>query len=64
MTAGYIKLNVGDAQTESVVGRTLEIERIYVDGTMQGSGVGKALFGFSIDCAHSERLEATSRMTS
>lgn len=42
--SGYLKLNRGSAQTEAVEGNTLEIERIYVDAELQGSGVGKALF--------------------
>ncbi len=41
---GYLKVNTGQAQTEAVEGKTLEIERIYVDADFQGSGVGKALF--------------------
>lgn len=45
---GYLKLNLGDAQTENVEGRTLEIERIYVDARVQGAGVGKSLFEFAL----------------
>ncbi|WP_265529792.1 GNAT family N-acetyltransferase [Sphingomicrobium marinum] len=57
-TAGYLKLNTGDAQTEKVDGDTLEIERIYVDGSMQGSGVGKALFEFATDIARRKQMDA------
>jgi len=49
---GYLKLNVGEAQTEDVGGSTLEIERIYVEARMQGKGVGKALFDFSLSVAN------------
>ncbi|NNC48058.1 MAG: GNAT family N-acetyltransferase [Sphingomonas sp.] len=57
-TAGYLKLNTGDAQTESVDGDMLEIERIYVDGSMQGIGVGKALFEFASEIARRKRMDA------
>lgn len=56
--AGYLKLNTGNAQTESIDGDTLEIERIYVDPDFQGSGVGKALLMRSIDEATRQRFEA------
>ena len=56
--AGYLKLNVGDAQTEYVSGRTVEIERIYVEGAMQGTGVGKALFEFALGKAQDLHAEA------
>jgi GNAT superfamily N-acetyltransferase len=49
--AGYLKVNRGAAQTDRVLGRTLEIERIYVDERMQGTGVGKALFQFALGLA-------------
>lgn len=57
-TAGYLKLNTGKAQTECVDGKTLEIERIYVDGSRQGSGVGKALFEFATDVARRKKMDA------
>lgn len=56
--AGYLKINTGDAQTETVEGRTLEIERIYVDPEWQGHGVGKALLEFSMDEAKRRRSDA------
>ncbi|MBB3763264.1 GNAT family N-acetyltransferase [Sphingomicrobium lutaoense] len=56
--AGYLKLNMDEAQTEKVAGRTLEIERIYVDGAFQGAGVGKALFDFALGIARDEGIEA------
>ena len=45
--AGYLKLNIGDAQTESKLENALEIERIYVLARYQGKRLGKALFEFS-----------------
>ena len=56
--AGYLKVNRGAAQTDSVPGRTLEIERIYVDERMQGTGVGKALFQFALGLARDAGDEA------
>ncbi|MCC9621895.1 GNAT family N-acetyltransferase [Thalassospira sp. MA62] len=42
--AGYLKVNVRDAQSEPMGADTIEIERIYVFEAFQGHGVGKALF--------------------
>lgn len=56
--AGYLKINTGDAQTERAEGKTLEIERIYVDAEWQGHGLGKALLEFSIDEAKRRRSDA------
>ena len=42
--AGYLKLNVLDAQTESMGNDSLEIERIYLSDDFQGLGLGKTLF--------------------
>lgn len=41
--AGYLKLNVGDAQTEPMAERYAEIQRIYVVAEFQGRGLGTAL---------------------
>jgi diamine N-acetyltransferase len=56
--AGYLKLNEGEAQTEKVPGRTLEIERIYVDAAFQGGGVGKALFDLALGIAKDRELDS------
>ena len=56
--AGYLKLTIGEAQTERVPGRTIEIERIYVLESMQGTGVGKALFEFALEKAESQQVDA------
>ena len=55
---GYLKTNRGTAQTENVEGRTLEIERIYVDAEVQGSGVGKALFEHALEEAKAIEADA------
>lgn len=43
LIGGYLKLNTGDAQTESKLPNALEVERIYVKKTYQGRGVGRYL---------------------
>ncbi|MEQ6167430.1 GNAT family N-acetyltransferase [Ekhidna sp. MALMAid0563] len=42
--AGYLKINMGDAQTEIRDENGLEIERIYVLNSHQGKKIGQALF--------------------
>ena len=43
---GYLKLNQGEAQTETSDLDALEIERIYVNSNIQGKGIGKKLIDF------------------
>lgn len=45
--AGYLKLNVDDAQSEEVDPNGLEIERIYLRKSFQHQGLGKKLFEFA-----------------
>lgn len=49
--AGYLKLNIGEAQTEYELENALEIERIYVRRSHQGRGAGKALMLKAISVA-------------
>lgn len=42
-TIGYLKLNVGNAQTESMKENAMEVERIYIRLKFQRSGYGKYL---------------------
>lgn len=42
--AGYLKLNVNDAQTEIIEEGALEIERIYIDSDFKRLGLGKMLY--------------------
>lgn len=44
----FLKLNIEDAQSESMGHEYLEIERIYVDKKSQGKGIGKLLIQKSI----------------
>ena len=45
--AGYLKLDVDDAQNEEVDPNGLEIERIYLRKSFQHRGLGKQLFEFA-----------------
>lgn len=47
----YLKLNFNQAQTELQESEGMEIERIYVESTHQGRGIGAALFDFAWDIA-------------
>ena len=44
---GYLKLNIGTAQTEEHPQEYLEIERIYLDKNFQGNGIGKQMLHFA-----------------
>lgn len=49
--AGYLKLNILDAQTEQYPGYNLEIERIYILKDFQKFGLGKQLFKHALTVA-------------
>jgi ribosomal protein S18 acetylase RimI-like enzyme len=48
---GYLKLNLGDAQTEIVKDNALEIQRIYVLQTFHGKRIGQLLLDEAIKIA-------------
>jgi len=48
---GYLKLNLGDAQTEVVEDTTLEIQRIYVLQAFHGKKIGQLLLDEAIKIA-------------
>jgi len=54
---GYLKLNKGTAQTESVEGNSLEIERIYVTGAHHGTGAGQILMDTALEVARKENYD-------
>lgn len=47
----YLKLNFNQAQTDLKEEEGMEIERIYVESTHQGRGIGATLFDFAWDIA-------------
>lgn len=52
---GYLKINVGDAQTELKDLNAFEIERIYVDEAFLGKKIGQLLFNKAIDLATTKK---------
>jgi ribosomal protein S18 acetylase RimI-like enzyme len=52
---GYLKVNRGDAQTESQNNDAFEIERIYVDQAYLGKKIGQLLFNKAIDLATAKK---------
>lgn len=54
--AGYLKLNVGQAQSESMPDDWMELQRIYIDLAFKGKGLGRALVEFTIQEATSREL--------
>ncbi len=55
--AGFIKLNEGNAQTEKLDSRYLEIERIYLLKKFYRQGLGTVLIDFAIEIAKSKGKE-------
>ncbi|MFM6935311.1 MAG: N-acetyltransferase family protein [Flavobacteriales bacterium] len=54
---GYLKLNEGEAQTESRKETSLEIERIYVRSSHQRRGIGQFLLDQAIQIAKAKGLK-------
>jgi ribosomal protein S18 acetylase RimI-like enzyme len=50
--AGYLKINIGDAQTDLTNLNSLEIQRIYVLSRYHGKKVGQLLYEKAIEIAH------------
>lgn len=49
--AGYLKININDAQSEEMGHDSLEIERIYIKNKFQSHGLGKVLFNKALEVA-------------
>ncbi|MHA6487659.1 GNAT family N-acetyltransferase [Bacillus cabrialesii] len=49
--AGYLKVNINDAQTEEMGVESLEIERIYIKNKFQKHGLGKYLLNKAMEIA-------------
>lgn len=56
--AGYLKLNVGSAQTEAISENGLEIERIYIDSDFKRKGLGKELYELAIKRASEQSKDS------
>lgn len=54
---GYLKVNTGDAQTESNIENALEVERIYVLNQWHGKKVGQELLNKAITIAKNKKVE-------
>ena len=48
---GYLKINKGNAQSEKISDRSMEIERIYARAAYHGKGIGQMLLEFAIEKA-------------
>ncbi|MFC5451102.1 GNAT family N-acetyltransferase [Paenibacillus aestuarii] len=49
--AGYLKVNVNDAQSEEIGVESLEVERIYIKYKFKGKGLGKYLLNKAVEIA-------------
>ena len=49
--AGYLKVNINDAQSEEMGNESLEIERIYIKNKFQKHGLGKYLLNKAMEIA-------------
>ncbi|KMK51862.1 GNAT family acetyltransferase [[Actinobacillus] muris] len=54
---GYLKLNLGEAQTERQTDNAVEIERIYVLKEWQGKGIGQTLYEFAVQQAKARTVD-------
>ena len=52
LPVGYIKIDQGSAQTVIPNDRALEIERIYVDQSYKGGGIGKLFISKAVELAN------------
>jgi diamine N-acetyltransferase len=49
--AGYLKVNINDAQSEDMGSEALEVERIYIKSNFQKHGLGKYLLNKAVEMA-------------
>ena len=54
---GYLKLNIGQSQTEIKNDNALEIERIYVLTEFHGHNIGQQLFEKALERAHAQKVD-------
>lgn len=53
---GYLKLNIGNAQTEKCLDNALEIQRIYILNSAKGQGIGSAFMQIAENFASKKKL--------
>lgn len=53
---GYLKLNIGNAQTEKCIDNALEIQRIYILKSAKGQGIGSAFMQIAENFASEKKL--------
>ncbi|MBO0453792.1 MULTISPECIES: GNAT family N-acetyltransferase [Enterococcus] len=56
--AGYLKLNTGIAQTETLAKNGLEVERIYIRKSFKRHGLGRQLIDYALELACKERRDS------
>ncbi|OQO69560.1 GNAT family N-acetyltransferase [Enterococcus villorum] len=56
--AGYLKLNINQAQTEAMGNHFLEIERIYIRPSFQANGIGSKFIELAVEKAREKQKEA------
>ncbi|ELK48504.1 GNAT family N-acetyltransferase [Halobacillus sp. BAB-2008] len=49
--AGYLKVNIGDSQSEPMGEEALEVERIYIRKAFHRQGLGRRLLTYALDLA-------------
>lgn len=54
---GYLKVNIGESQTEIKIKNALEIERIYVLKEFHGKKVGQILYAKALELAKEKNVE-------
>ena len=54
---GFLKINLGSAQTETMPTTTLEIERIYIVEKHQGKKLGKSLLNFALKLGKNKAVD-------
>lgn len=54
---GYLKLNIGNAQTEKCLDNALEIQRIYILKSAKGQGIGSAFMQIAENFASKKKLQ-------
>lgn len=54
---GYLKINIGKAQTELKTNDAVEIERIYVHKDFRGKNIGQLLFDKALEIARNNKAQ-------